>query len=107
MSQFLSQEMTVSCYLIIAGLYLGSSLQLITLFALAQYTLPINISSFSVAGDWPLSVINYSQFNHHFCAMSVVEVLDRLQNLTTSCLVNKIIQSLLSCGHKFVSGSVS
>ncbi len=44
---------------------------------------------------WPLSVLNYGRFNHHFCTVSVVEVLHRLGNLTTG-LGDKIIQSLFS-----------
>ncbi len=45
--------------------------------------------------DWPLSVLNYSQFTHQFRTISLVEVLHRLGNLTTSGLGDKII--LLCC----------
>ncbi len=41
-------------------------------------------------GDLPLSVINYGRYSHVCCIVSVVEVLDRLENLML-CLVNKTI----------------
>ncbi len=38
-------------------------------------------------GVWlAIFVINYSQHNHHFCSVSLVEVQETLENLTTLCL---------------------
>ncbi len=61
-----------------------------------QCTQSVYISSLRGGGSWSLSVTNYCQFNHHFCTISVVEVLHKLENLKSQGLVNKITQSLLN-----------
>ncbi len=51
-----------------------------------NYKQPAYISLFRQRGDLPFSVLDHSRYNHYWCAISVVEVLNRLENLITSCL---------------------
>ncbi len=61
-----------------------------------QCTQSAYFSSFRGGGTCHFLVINYGQHNHVCCTVSVLDVLDRLENLTTLCLVHKIIRSLWS-----------
>ncbi len=43
-------------------------------------------SSIRRRGGLPFSIINYGRYNHHFCTVSVVKVLQTLENLMTQRL---------------------
>ncbi len=74
-------------YCVIIGSYFGS---LLKSHHLARLTVWL-FRFLQRRGRWPLSVIKSCWFNHYCCTTSVVEVLDRMENLITLCLVNKVI----------------
>ncbi len=92
MKRYLSHEMPVSCHLITIGSYFGSSLQS---RHLCNVTLQSAYISSIKGGDWPLSVINYGQFCHHFCTKYIYLYkyicIHQLKNLSSRVCICKII----------------